>query len=249
MIRKLAFYCIPVMILGACGASKKLEVAQGEIDALQSKVQQLEKTNSSLKNELNQMTTQRQVAIQEFTKYKAECDEAQRKLRIAGAILEEQANTMRQVEGKIEEALVDFDQRGVDVYYQNGLVYVSMEDKLLYPSGSAKLSDDGKKALGALTQVLNDYPNLKLIVVGNTDDVQFKKGNTDNWTLSTERANSVVRIMRDDYKVDPARLTAAGRSKYSPVADNATPEGKAKNRRTDIILNPDLKKLWDSIEK
>jgi len=103
--------------------------------------------------------------------------------------------------------------------------------------------------LGNLANALNGYPDLKVIVVGNTDDVMYKKGAMDNWTLSTDRANGVVRILRDDYKVDPVRLTAAGKSKYNPIADNSTKEGKAKNRRTEIILNPDLEKIWDSVQE
>jgi len=86
-------------------------------------------------------------------------------------------------------------------------------------------------------------------VVGNTDDKKFKKGNSDNLSLSTERANGVVRVLRDDYQVDPTLLVAAGKGKYAPVADNSTEEGRAKNRRTEIILNPDLLKLWESVQK
>jgi len=84
-------------------------------------------------------------------------------------------------------------------------------------------------------------------VIGNTDDKKFK-GSSDNMSLSTERANGVVRILANDYKVDPTRLTAAGKGKYNPVADNKTEEGRAKNRRTEIILNPDWEKVWETVE-
>src|SRR5262249_12049338 len=142
----------------------------------------------------------------------------------------------------------DFKDKGVEVYYKGGLVYVDMEDNLLYKSGSASLGEDGKKALGMLASALNDYPKLKVIVVGNTDDKLVKKGG-DNWSLSTERANGVVRILRDAYQVDPTRLTSAGKGKYAPVADNTTEEGRAKNRRTEIVLNPDLDRLWESVQQ
>jgi chemotaxis protein MotB len=132
------------------------------------------------------------------------------------------------------------------VYAKDGLVYVSMEDNLLYKSGRAALSDSSKYALAKLARVLNDYPKLHVIVVGNTDTVQFKKG-SDNWTLSTERANCVVRVLRDS-GVDPSRLTSAGKGKYAPVADNSTTEGRARNRRTDIILNPDMERIWQSVQ-
>ena len=110
------------------------------------------------------------------------------------------------------------------------------------------IGNDGKKALEALATALNGYPNLKVIVVGHTDDVMFKKGNNDdNLSLSTERANGVTRALREN-NVDPLRLTSAGQGKYHPVGDNTTKEGRAKNRRTEIILNPDLLKLWESVQ-
>ena len=102
--------------------------------------------------------------------------------------------------------------------------------------------------MGRLAGVLTGYPKLKVIVVGNTDSVQ-SKGAPDNWSLSTERANGVVRTLVKDYKLDPTRLTSAGKGKFDPVADNSTEEGRAKNRRTEIILNPDWDRLWESVKK
>jgi len=149
---------------------------------------------------------------------------------------------------KIEAAEADFESKGFEVYSKDGIVHVDMKDNLLYKSGSAKLSDDGKKALGNLAEVLSGYPKLKVIVVGNTDTVKVK-GVADNWSLSTERANSVVRTLVKDYQMDPARLTAAGKGKFNPVADNSTKEGRAKNRRTEIVLNPDWERLWESVKE
>jgi chemotaxis protein MotB len=122
-----------------------------------------------------------------------------------------------------------------------------MQDNLMYKSGSAALSPDGKKALGNLAAVLQEYPKLEVIVVGNTDTVHVK-GVKDNWSLSTERANGVVRALTKDYNIDPARLTAAGKGKFSPIADNSTAEGRAKNRRTEIVLNPDWQRIWQSVK-
>jgi chemotaxis protein MotB len=161
--------------------------------------------------------------------------------------INDQYATLQQVEKKLEAAEANFKSKGVDVYYKDGMVHVSMQEALLYKSGSAQLDPKAKAALAPIGDVLNDYPNLQVIVVGNTDSVMFKKGG-DNWTLSTERANNVVRTLRDDYKVDPARLVAAGRGKYNPVTSNNTAQGRAANRRTDIILNPDLAKMWQNAQ-
>jgi chemotaxis protein MotB len=124
-----------------------------------------------------------------------------------------------------------------------------MQDKLLFPSGSVTLNKEGVDALKIVADVVQDYPKVKIYVVGNTDTDGVGKGYKDNWSLSTERANTVVRIFRDKYGIDPGRLTAAGRSKYNPVIENTTAENKARNRRTEIILNPDLSRLWDMMEK
>jgi len=239
--------CVAIVFF-SCGTKKKLANAMTEIDQLKAQNAQLSNTVNDLKNQVSDLTARNNSITAEYNQYKARCQESERKLQAVRELLQEQYNTLQLVEKKIEEALADFRDKGVDVYYKDGLVYVRIAESLLYKSGSAKLGDPGKTALGDLASVLNDYPKLKVIVLGNTDDVMFKKG-SDNWTLSTERANGVIRILRDDYKVDPTRLTAAGKGKYNPIADNTTEEGRAKNRRTDIILNPDLERIWLSVQQ
>lgn len=243
-----------VAILCSCGASKRVKLLESESRGLTDRIHQLEDertklkaSNAQLQQQVDQFQSDRQTALEAFARYREECEANQSRLMATQAILRNQVNTLKELETRIDAALADFADKGVDVYYKNGYVYVSMEDNLLYKSGSSALGTEGKKALGSLAKVLNDYPNLKIVIVGNTDDAPFKKGGMDNWSLSTERANGVVRTFRDEYKIDPVRLTAAGKSKYNPVADNSTTAGKAKNRRTDIILNPDLDKIWDNI--
>ncbi len=222
-------------------AGKKLKKARAQITQLEQANAELTAQNANLQANLSALNS-------EFQSYKEGCTVTQNKLREVEGALQEEYATMRKVEQQLADALIDFKDKGVEVYSKDGLVYVSMEDKLLYKSGSSALGTEGKDALGKVASALNDYPKLKVIVLGHTDDVQFKKG-SDNWSLSTERANGVVRLLRDSYNVDPTRLTAAGKSKYAPVADNSTAEGKAKNRRTEIILNPNLERLWENAQK
>jgi chemotaxis protein MotB len=235
--------------LVACGPSKKLKSARadverlnGEVAALNTKVSDYEKQVAQLKNE-----------NATFSKEAADCKAAKQavdaKMADLNKALEEQRTSMQEIRRKTAEALNKFENAGIDVTYKDGLVYISMQEKLLFKPGSALLGKEGKEALSVVSAVLNDNPNVKVIVMGNTDSVPIRKGFKDNWSLSTERANSIVRILRDDYQVDPARLTAAGKSQYDPVGENETVEGRAKNRRTDIILNPDLSKLWELMEK
>lgn len=234
------------VLSSSCGPSKKLQAANSEVSQLQTRNAELEKNYNTLKQESAEQKTSYEKLLADYGKYKQECEETQEKLAVVREVLTEEARTLEMVQDKLDSALVDFKEKGVEVYYKNGLVFVSMADNLLYKSGSSVLGAEGKKALAPLATVLKDYPNLKVIVLGNTDDVQFKKG-SDNWTLSTERANGVVRTLRDDYKVDPARLTAAGKAKYNPIAENTSAEGRAKNRRTDIILNPDIDRVWKTV--
>lgn len=234
------------VLISSCGTNKKLQAAYGEVSQLQARNAELEKNYNTAKQEATDQKSSYEKLLTDYGNYKKQCEETQQKLATVQEVLTEEANTLQKVEEKLEEALIDFKEKGVDVYYKDGLVYVSMADNLLYKSGSAVLGAEGKKALAPLATVLKDYPNLKVIVLGNTDDVLFKKG-SDNWTLSTERANGVVRTLRDDFKVDPARLTAAGKGKYNPIAENTSAEGRAKNRRTDIILNPDIDRVWKTV--
>lgn len=240
------------LLFSSCAARKRLEKANAD---LQSQVTQLTSANTDLQNnnaaltkQIGDMKANDQAKAEQFARYQQECQASQQKLRDVQTALDEQYAALQDLKAKITAALVDFADKGVDVYYKNGLVYVDMQEDLLYKSGSSVLGDKGKTALSSLATVLNNYPDLKVIVLGNTDDVKFKKG-FDNWSLSTERANGVVRILRDSYNVDPTRLTSSGKGKYNPVADNSTAEGRAKNRRTEIILNPNLEKLWQSVQK
>ena len=124
-----------------------------------------------------------------------------------------------------------------------------MQDQLMFPSGSTRLNDQGRQALSVIADALTEYKHLTVYVVGNTDTVKVAKKWTDNWSLSTERANTIVRVLRDLYGADPYRIVSAGRGKYDPIADNSTEEGRAKNRRIDIVLNPDLSRLWGMMLK
>jgi len=245
---------IPTMLLAtvllySCGPSKKLQSANDQIAALNATNSKLTTQNNDLQKQVADLTTSNKSVNDEFSRYKADCEVTKRKFEAVKAAIMDINNSLDEMEKKLQDAMADFKGKGVEVYEKDGFVYVNMEDNLVYKSGSSTLSEDGKKALASLGAALNEYPKLKVYVVGNTDDKKFKKGNSDNLSLSTERANGVVRVLRDDYQVDPTRLVAAGKGKYAPVADNSTEEGRAKNRRTEIILNPDLLKLWESVQK
>jgi chemotaxis protein MotB len=138
----------------------------------------------------------------------------------------------------------------VDVKVLKGVVYISLSDNMLYKSGSYEISDMAGATLSKIAKIITDYKDYDVLIEGNTDNVPISKPNIrNNWDLSTLRASSVVQALQNNYGVDPKRLTAGGRGEYNPVADNATPEGKTKNRRTEIIITPKLDQFMDLIDK
>lgn len=243
---------LAAMMLYSCGASKesakKLESANAQIQSLQSQNAQLTSTVSDLKKQVSDLSTQNNNVSTQFASYKKQCEANEQQLKQVNAVLEDFHKNVAELIEKLQAAEAKFTDKGLEVYSKDGVVFVDMKDNLLYKSGSATLSADGKDALGNLASVLNEFPKLKVVVVGNTDTVHVK-GVKDNWSLSTERANGVVRVLSKDYSVDPTRLMAAGKGKFNPVADNSTAEGRAKNRRTEIVLNPDWERIWESVKQ
>ena len=137
------------------------------------------------------------------------------------------------------------------VEQRNGKIYVSLEAQLLFPSGSTVVNAEGKKALLDLSEVIRDEKDITILVEGHTDTDPYNGGGAikDNWDLSVMRATAVVKIMTNEGKMDQTMLTAAGRGEYVPVAPNTTAEGKAKNRRIEVILTPNLDKLFEIINE
>lgn len=208
---------------------KLLEELETTRLALQKKEDELDKKESDL-NTLSTDLNAKGQRIQEMEELLA---------RQEGAL-----NTLRE---KVSKALLGFEGKGLTVEQKNGKVYVSMESKLLFPSGSTAIDPEGKKALIELAKAIQDQAELEIIVEGHTDTDQIRSANIprDNWELSVLRATAVVKIMTENSGIDPTRLSASGRSEYLPI----DPADKAKNRRTEIILSPKLDELFEVIEQ
>lgn len=152
---------------------------------------------------------------------------------------------MTTLKNAISKALTNFEGNGLTVEQRNGKVYVSMENKLLFESGSWAVGSNGKQAVKQLGEVLAENPEIAILIEGHTDDVPYK-GNAQlsgNWDLSAKRATAIVNILRENATINPENLTAAGRGEFAPVASNDTPEGKAQNRRIEVILTPKLDEI------
>jgi chemotaxis protein MotB len=245
---KLSLFAVASMIIISCGPSKKLKAANAQISDLNNQVSAL---NAKVAEDEKQIAQLKQENVQ-YSKEAQDCREAKeamaRKMDNLEKNLKEQGSSIHDILEKARIANEKLVNAGAEVLYKDGLVWISMPDKFLFKSGSSKVGDKGKEGLKVIAEVLNDNPKVKAIIIGNTDTVKVK-GTADNWSLSTERANAVVRILRDTFAIDPARMTSAGKGKYNPVADNSTPEGREKNRRIEIVLNPDLSKLWEMLEE
>jgi len=235
------------LFLASCVSSKKYTKANDEIAKVSSQNQELKQQVNELNGQYQSLSTEHKTLTTEYSSYKTTCEANQKQLAAYESAIQELQNNLEALRKAIDGAVASFEGKGLEVTEKDGRVHVNMQDNLLFKSGSSKVEDNGKKALEALAGALMNYPKLEVIIVGHTDSVNFKNSKNDNLNLSTDRANNVLRILRDDYGVNPERLIAAGQGKYAPVADNATEEGRAKNRRTDIILLPDLQRIWDAV--
>ena len=149
----------------------------------------------------------------------------------------------------LKRSLLDINDEDVQVEVRGGMVHVSISDKLLFQSGSSKISNAAYEVLGKIAAVLNDHNELDVIVEGHTDNVPIATScNADNWDLSVKRATSIVRILETEHYVDPQRKTAAGRSEYIPKADNDSSNGRSLNRRTEIVITPKMDQFFKLLE-
>jgi len=258
-MRKISTGILLVVIIAfsSCKAKKELATAN---ETIQKMTTDLEACNTNLTNTTNasnakiadlnnqiaSLSSQNAAMSKDAMAYRELKEDLKARQAMLNAALAEQGTSLREIREKIIAGLSDLADSGIAVEFRNGLLYVNLPESLLFSSGSATLGAKSKSALSPLASVLNNYPRVQIYVVGHTDTLKIHNARFfDNWSLSTERSNSVVRALKDSYSVDPSRLLAGGRSKYAPIASNDTKDGRASNRRIQIILNPDLSKLWD----
>jgi chemotaxis protein MotB len=150
----------------------------------------------------------------------------------------------------LKGAIGNLDDKDINIKVDKGVVFIDISDKLLFKSGSYIVTDKASEVLGKVALVLKNQPNMEFMVEGHTDNVPFKKGDLiDNWDLSVKRSTTVVRLLQTKYGLDPSNIIAAGRSEYQPLTSNSTTEGKAANRRTRIVILPQLDQFFKLLEK
>jgi len=246
-----------LVVFSSCKAKKELAAAQADNQKLTADLASCNSTVSAgtakiadLNNQIAGLQAQNAALTPDALKYRELKADLKARQEQLNAALAEQGTSLREIREKIISGLSALADSGITTEFKGGLLYVSLPENLLFKEGSATLGTNAKNALSPLASVLNNYPKVQIYVVGHTDTLKIHTAKfQDNWSLSTERANSIVRVLRDSYSVDPARLLAGGRSKYNPVAPNDNKADRALNRRVQIILNPDLTKLWDMMNQ
>jgi len=187
---------------------------------------------------------------QDLIKLRAELEARNARLAEMEQILNQKDSAVNALKESVSRALMGFEGQGLSVQLKNGKVYISLEEKLLFSTGSTVVDPRGVQALKNLARVLEENKDVNIMIEGHTDDVPFVKGASikDNWDLSVMRATAVVRILMDGSRIDPVRLTASGRGEFLPVDPRKIPEARTKNRRTEIILTPKLDELFKILE-
>lgn len=231
---------------------------EAEVSALQADTAHLrhelakaKREYATLNDSYNALNNNYTASSSKVSQLSSDLEKREARLKEVEDILHKQDAASQALKDKLQQALLGFTQNGLTVDIRNGKVYVSLTDKLLFPSGSIVIDDKGKQALQQLAAVLNKEPDINIAVEGHTDDKKvINLGQIkDNWDLSVMRATSVVRYLTETEKVDPHRLTATGKSEYQPVDPSGTPEALAKNRRIEIVLTPKLDELYNLITK
>jgi len=228
-------------------------VLSGHTRETQRLLTELQKTQEDLQqkeNRLKALELNLNDRMQEAGTLRSELEERNQRLMELERILNAKDSLMRALRNTISDALFGFQKDGLTVTVRNGNVYVSMEEKLLFKTGSIEVDPKGVSALKKLGQTIEDIPDIYITIEGHTDNVPVVANPSyrDNWDLSVKRATSIVRILLDNSSIDPERIIASGRSEYLPVDTGQTPEAKQKNRRTEIIIKPRLDELYKLME-
>ncbi len=183
----------------------------------------------------------------ELASERAALDQQIKKIQQLENLIAQKDAKLNNLKSSLNRALNKFKGQGLKVTEKDGKIYISMENKLLFDSGSWHVKQNGRDAIKTIANILSINPDVEIMIEGHTDNVPYhgKSAIQDNWDLSVKRATSVVRQLMKNKNIDPKRLIPAGRSKYLPIADNSTPEGRAKNRRIEVILTPRLDEIMN----
>ncbi len=266
----LAFAAVTTLLLSSCVTKKKyatllddynstrVELAEAKaynksLDAMLEEAKannaQLKENLAALQGSLNQSIAQNSQGNVNISKLVDEINASNKYIKELIAAKDRSDSLNMVLTNNLTRSLSRDELKDVDVKVLKGVVYISLADNMLFKTGSYDISDRAMATLSKIAKIIKDYKDYDVMVEGNTDDVPISRTNIrNNWDLSALRASSVVQVLQNRFGVDPSRLSAAGRGEYRPIADNSTDSGRQRNRRTEIIITPNLDQFMDLIE-
>ncbi|TJZ53248.1 hypothetical protein FAZ15_17990 [Sphingobacterium olei] len=234
-----------------------LAESRAKVKSLEDQLEQERKNNAALKEAYSKLQTTLDNSISQNSQGNVNISKLVDEINASNKYIQHLVNTKNKSDSlnvvltnNLTRSLSREELRDVDVKVLKGVVYISLSDNMLYKSGSYEISDKAGETLSKIAKIIQDYKDYEVLIEGNTDSDPISKTNIrNNWDLSALRASSVVQALQNNYGVEPKRLTAGGRGEYNPIADNSTPDGKARNRRTQIIITPKLDQFMELIDK
>ncbi len=221
----------------------------GIIQRLEEQLKDTRQTNAGLLQQMEQLSVISTAGAQNITRSLENMDRQQAYIKELTGKIQTKDSTNLALVMNLKRSLDNVNDTDVEVKVRGGVVYVSLSDKMLFQSGGSTITPRAAEVLAKVAKIVNDQPDLNVMVEGHTDNVPINTNCTpDNWALSSQRAATIVRELQTKYGVAPSRLIAAGRSSYAPKADNATAEGRSTNRRTEIIILPKLDQFFKLME-
>jgi chemotaxis protein MotB len=230
-------------------ATKKASL-EGQVDALNKQINFLKENNTQALKQLENMSVISGSQAESIKKSLENMGAKDAYIQDLQSAMARKDSLNMALVMNLKGAIGNLDDKDINIKVDKGVVYIDISDKLLFQSGSYNVTTNAKAVLGKVAMVLKNQPDIEFMVEGHTDNIGFSKDMLiDNWDLSVKRATSVVRILQKQYGLDPSHIAATGRSEYKPVADNGTPEGRAANRRTRIVILPQLDQFFKLMEK
>jgi chemotaxis protein MotB len=230
-------------------AARRRSLLQSEIEGLNKQIAFLKENNSTFVNQLKDLSVISSTQAESIKKSMDNIGSKDAYIQDLQRAMSRKDSLNMALVMNLKSALTDINDTDIEVKVEKSAVYISISDKLLFKSGSFDVTDQAKVVLGKVAQVLNSKPEIEFLVEGHTDNVPIKNNCIlDNWDLSAKRATAVVRILQNQYSIEPKRMTAGGRGEYVPLTGNDSVTGKAANRRTRIVILPQLDQFFKLLE-
>lgn len=254
------FQLLPLLLVflvaSGCGKKQEIEKLQAELQLKSDQIVQLEQqvghlqaTNNSLLDRMSDLSIVSKTGAESIKQSLESLSDQYDFIQDLTTKVQSKDSLNLALVLNLKRSLSDINDEDVQVEVRGGKVHVSISDKMLFASGSTRLGNRAEEVLNKIASVINDHSELDVMIEGHTDNVPIENNRVeDNWDLSVLRATAVARMLEEDYYVDPTRLTAAGRSFYAPIADNNSSSGRAANRRTEIVIMPQLDQFFQLLE-